>query len=513
MGAAASNINFGHEAMPRIGSPAEFAAARRVFEDNGYTYANLCARLGVKRLHEYRMPAAAEIFARPVEDGLAVLDRLFCQGLHLERSVVERYLTSVGRAALCDVGLLASDPSDPEFDSASAQVLPFFDGLFASDRFCTPSGAPLDPPPDAVYAALFENTCNFVARIPDTPCEALLDLGTGAGVAAICKSASARQVWATDITSRAVHFTEFNRRLNGSENVATLAGDLYEPVRGLTFDRIVCHPPYVAAESDTVIYRDGGKDGEQIFRRIVEGLPEFLRRGGTCYALLMATDREGEPFERRILKWLGKYADEFDILVACDVAQEPMEFLQTAQKITRVEREYRRILYRETLTTAVLYCSAAIRRRRKEGPGIVRRAFVGSSVRGEDLDFYLAWNAVAASPAGFEMLWNARPVLSAHCEFIVTHRVREGRLTPEQFELRTNGPFRSQGKAPGWVQAIFLNCDGKSTWGDCFEKCKSEGAISPAISQEEFARMLIVLVSTGALEVSKESFGFHRAEW
>jgi hypothetical protein len=210
---------------------------------------------------------------------------------------------------------------------------------------------------------------------------------------------------------------------------------------------------------------------------------------------------------------LGRHADEFDILVACDIAQEPMEFLQTAQKITRVEREYRRILYQETLATAVLYCSVLIRRRRKAGSGILRRAFVSKSVRGEDLDFYMAWNVAAASAAGFELLWNARPNLGAHFELIVRHRVREGRLIPDQFELRTDGPFLSQGKAPGWAHAVLTNCDGTRTWGDCFEKCRSEGSIPPGISREEFARMLIVLVSTGALEVSKEGVGFHEAGW
>ena len=40
------------------------------------------------------------------------------------------------------------------------------------------------------------------------------------------------------------------------------------------------HPPYIPAKETELIFRDGGKDGEQIIRRAVEGLPRFLRPGG-----------------------------------------------------------------------------------------------------------------------------------------------------------------------------------------------------------------------------------------
>src|ERR1700753_1311004 len=100
MGAAATITNFWSDAPPRLGSDAEFTAARQVFERAGYNYANLCARLGVGRLYEYKMPEAAETLAQPVNDSLDVLSRVFGHGLHLERVVVERYLAAEGRAAL-----------------------------------------------------------------------------------------------------------------------------------------------------------------------------------------------------------------------------------------------------------------------------------------------------------------------------------------------------------------------------------------------------------------------------
>jgi methylase of polypeptide subunit release factors len=502
MGAFANPVNSRYDRPPLLSGPAEFAAARRVFQANGYSYENLCARLGVERLYQFHAPPPAELFAQPVEDALAVLIRLFCYGLHIRRETVERFLSVESRAALCALRLLEADPEAPEMNFAPAIVFPFLDVLAASDRFCTPAGETIEVAADAVYPALFDNTYNFVTRLPETPCEALLDLGCGGGAAAIRQSRFARQVWAADITARAVYFAEFNSRLNGRENVETVEGDLYAPVRGLTFDRIVTQPPYIAAETDKITYRDGGKDGEQIFRRIVEGLPRFLRPGGTCYALLMATDREGEAFEQRIRRWLGESAGDFDIAMVCDVAQDPVEFLRNAQKIAREEKEYRRILYRETKTSAVLYGSVAIRRKLEPGPPVVAaRAFAGKTLSGNDLDFLLKWTAAVAAPGGTEMLWNARPALGAHCELVVHHRVRDGKLAAEDFELRTAGPFASRGRTPAWAAEIVAECDGTRTWGERCEKRQAEGGIPPGVTRDEFTRMLAILVSTGVLKV------------
>ncbi len=513
MGAAAMVEETLNDAGPRLRSAGEFAAARGVFEKNGYNYPGLCERLGVARLYEYQMPPASDLLAEPVVDGLDALARLFCKGLALESYITSQRLTPDGRNALFALGLLAQDPDRPEMDFAPNSVLPFVDSLCMSDRFSTPTGQPLEPAADAVYPALFDNTYNFVTRIPETPCEMALDLGTGAGAAAIRLSRVARRVWATDINARAALFTDFNCRLNGCHNVSTASGDLFEPVRGLRFDRIVTQPPYTAVASDKVAYRDGGKDGEQIFRRTVEGLPDFLNPGGACYALLMATDREGEPFERRIQKWLGAAASEFDILIACDMAQEPIEFLQTARKIPPAEREYRRVLYQETRTRAVLYCSVLIRRKRAASAPVLLRTFVGPGLRGEDLDFYLALNMAASSPKGNAALLAQRPRLGRHCRMMVTHSVQDGRLVPEEYELKTSGKFVSRGKAPAWVAALVAECNGSSTWEAIGEEMKSQGRLPSDIAREDYARVLAVLVSNGVLEASEESFVFDQSWW
>jgi SAM-dependent methyltransferase len=512
MDAASTLENLLSAAAPRIGGVAEFNAARQVFENAGYNYAAVCARLGVKRLSEYKPASAAEIFAEPLVDELGVLVRLFCQGLQVSRETVERLLSLASRQALAALDLIAGKPDAPAMDFAPVLVLPFLDWLTASDRLCAPDGGPVEVESDAVFPPLFDSTYNFVTRLPETVCEAALDLGTGSGVAALHQSRRARRVWATDIAGRSSYFAHFNALLNGCSNVETAQGDLFDAVRGLTFDRIVTQPPYMAAESSKIGYRDGGKDGEQIFRRIVEKLPEVLRRGGSLYALLMATDRENETFEQRMRKWLGAAEEQFDIFVGCDVAQDAAEYLQNARKISDTEREYWRSLYQETKTRAVLYCSVVIRRKRQASPPLTKRMFLGWGVTGRDLDFQLTWNALTARPNASEFLMGVRPRLEAHAELIVKHRVQAGRL-PAEFELTGGGAFLSKGKMPAWIAQIIAECDGSRTWSEEFDRFCTNNPTSTDVRLEDFAHILAVLVSTGVFEIPEEIFGFDTSWW
>src|SRR5690606_29151931 len=141
------------------------------------------------------------------------------------------------------------------------------------------SGAPgaSDPDsleqPDFVFSAITSLTGTFLSQLPDAPCERCLELCAGTGTAALAAAKQAGHVWATDLTARSTRFAEFNARLNNLQNVTAVQGDLYEPVLGLTFDRIVAHPPYVPATETQMVYRDGGEDGEQVIRGILQGLP------------------------------------------------------------------------------------------------------------------------------------------------------------------------------------------------------------------------------------------------
>jgi methylase of polypeptide subunit release factors len=112
------------------------------------------------------------------------------------------------------------------------------------------------------------------------PFRAALDLCTGSGVHALLASTHAEQMFAVDINPRAARCARFNARASGASNVEIMAGDLFEAVRGQPFDLITANPPFVPSPVDTLGFRDGGRSGEDIQKRIVAGLPHYLAPGG-----------------------------------------------------------------------------------------------------------------------------------------------------------------------------------------------------------------------------------------
>jgi release factor glutamine methyltransferase len=81
----------------------------------------------------------------------------------------------------------------------------------------------------------------------------VLDLGTGSGIAAIAAAqAGAGRVVAVDLNPAAAHCAVANvRRYRLSDRVDVREGDLFAPVAGERFDRIVCNPPYFRGTPQT----------------------------------------------------------------------------------------------------------------------------------------------------------------------------------------------------------------------------------------------------------------------
>lgn len=81
--------------------------------------------------------------------------------------------------------------------------------------------------------------------LPDTPLD-VLDIGTGSGVLAITHKLERPKdtVTATDISKEALEVAKENaEELDAAVNYKL--GNLLEPVRGQTFDLILCNPPYI----------------------------------------------------------------------------------------------------------------------------------------------------------------------------------------------------------------------------------------------------------------------------
>lgn len=117
----------------------------------------------------------------------------------------------------------------------------------------------------------------------------VLDLGTGCGWHALVAARQGCEVVATDISQRALDFTQLNATLAGVQ-IETRLGSLYEPVSE-QFDVIVSNPPFVITPQevrDTIgayEYRDGGKPGHALLHDVVTGAQHHLTTGGRAWML------------------------------------------------------------------------------------------------------------------------------------------------------------------------------------------------------------------------------------
>lgn len=145
----------------------------------------------------------------------------------------------------------------------------------------------------------------------------VLDLCCGSGAVGIslAKICSNVKVTATDISAEAVKTAEANAE-DLRVKVRFLTGDMFEPVKGRNFDMIVSNPPYIRTNMISILQEevkdheplnalDGGRDGLDFYRTIVEKAADFLKPEG--FLLVEIGHDQGEDL-RKMLKDSGKYS-------------------------------------------------------------------------------------------------------------------------------------------------------------------------------------------------------------
>jgi release factor glutamine methyltransferase len=157
----------------------------------------------------------------------------------------------------------------------------------------------LIPRPDT--ETLVENVLQLARRTSGFESPRILDLCTGSGciAAAIAHHNKNATLVATEISPAAIEVAKRNfEKLSLTPRITLLQGDLYEPLSQLVekqpFDMIVSNPPYIASgkiesldrsvrEYEPRLALDGGPEGLDFHRRILEGAPSRLRSGGMLY--------------------------------------------------------------------------------------------------------------------------------------------------------------------------------------------------------------------------------------
>jgi SAM-dependent methyltransferase len=489
-----------------IGTPEQFRDFRTALRQLDFTEESICRRVGIKTIFDFKTVLEGREAGIETRDSLDVLVRLL-----MDEEVVDENLTALLPAGVLAtmeaLGVVIRMPGEPSRVYSTVVLYPVSGLYAASDRTFPPEGENYPLPADAVYAGITANTGRFLSILPEEPCEAFLDLCAGSGIAAMVAGARyARQAWAADLGLRSVHFADFNSRLNGLENVTSVQGDLYGAIGDLTFDRIAAHPPYVPAKDSALLFRDGGEDGEQILARIVQDVPRHLRPGGRFYCVTLATDREGESFEQRIRRWLGRSEAEFDvILVATEFRSRPEKFLDALVKARGRLRDTSptTALFEKLKVTGVFYGTVVLERKTDARPAATARAVKALNITGAAVEWLRRWETAAARPGFLSSLLDSPPRLARNLSLQVTHTPQEGGLEPSKFELRASYPLVAEATIDPWVAVLIGGCDGKRTGRELFSSLRDQQVIAPTMSEDEFAGVLRLLISNGFLELEQ----------
>lgn len=186
----------------------------------------------------------------------------------------------------------------------------------------------LIPRPDT--ETLVENVLQLARQEPALSQARVLELCTGSGciAAAVAHHLKGTTVTAVDISDIAIEVAKHNfERLGLAERITLLQGDLYQPldnmVEAAPFDLILANPPYIPSaviptldanvrDYEPHLALDGGADGFDLQRRILDGAEKRLAEGGRIF-LEIAYD-QGEA----ALELLGRYPWLGDVLILKD---------------------------------------------------------------------------------------------------------------------------------------------------------------------------------------------------
>lgn len=121
----------------------------------------------------------------------------------------------------------------------------------------------------------------------------VLDIGTGSGaIAIVVQKETGAKVTAVDVSQKALDIAKRNAKKNNAD-VDFILSDLFENVDG-KFDFVVSNPPYIetdvvkgldkeVVENEPILALDGGVDGLDYYRKIVNDAPKYLNKNGKLY--------------------------------------------------------------------------------------------------------------------------------------------------------------------------------------------------------------------------------------
>ncbi len=429
--------------------------------------------------------------------------RTFVRGLTVSE---EESVQACGKEvleALLSLGLLRPAKKRAQALVCPVWVYPADEFVLASDRRADPEGDPFMPPPDVVFPAIYAGTLRFLRLLPEVVGGDALDLCGGSGIGGLHLARTARAVTA-DITERSTRFAEFNARLNGMQ-LECACGNLYEPLGGRQFDLVSAHPPFVPATGPNMVYRDGGETGEEITRRIIEGLPAHLRCGGTCVILCVARDTNEQTFEKRARSWLGTASREFDVVFGLEKVLSVEGVVESMRKRgEQISPEQARDLVvrlRSLSTRQFVYGALFLRRQKEPVQGEPLRMHLSPEGCAVDFEQVLAWRRHRRQPGFDAWLAAAQPRLAPGLELTVRHVVQDGQLVPAEFVFAINKGLQAALRPDAWVVPLIARLEGKQTVREVFEAASAADELPQGFALADFTGLVQGMIERGFLQV------------
>lgn len=140
---------------------------------------------------------------------------------------------------------------------------------------------------------IVEKAIEFSTRKKET----ILDVGTGCGNIAVslAKELPRAQIFASDISVKALKAAQLNASLHGTSRITFIQGHLFSPFMEFDLqekcDFIVSNPPYVVAKEWETLQLEiknhepkralvSGKSGLEVIKKLIEGASRYLKSKG-----------------------------------------------------------------------------------------------------------------------------------------------------------------------------------------------------------------------------------------
>ena len=446
---------------------------REVFGAAGFGDEGIRRATGARSVATLREVSGA-LLRRRIADPtpLNTMVRLFALGMTANLDAVRRAVHPMSLEEWAAAGLLTVE-SDRVV--APIRVLPYRGMLVAFDR---PAEGEVDA--EDYVMGPSDSAHTLATALVRRPAEAALDLGAGCGILGFVAASFARRVVATDFNPRAVAFARFNADLNGLPNVETLAGDLFEPVRGRRFDLVVSNPPFVISPETDLMFMNSGVSGDGFCRRIVAEVPALLAEGGYCQMLCNWAHPAGRDWRERLAGWFaGTGCDAWVMRSETTAAEDYAVRWMTLGHRTRDDAEIDRRLQQWLTCFAQLGIEAV-----SQGMIVMRRRDAGATGVGNWVSFGETPEKMAGPcgdeiPRGFERrdwlaarrgddaaVMAATLRVSDHAQLDQESQPDDGEWATSAMRLRLAQGFTYAAQVDPFVARLVAACDGRRSLGE-----------------------------------------------